>query len=83
MNDRILCWKKPSGKLSIVHPTTHIFRVNNAKIKVFRLLLVLEAHQLTQGTRIMYLMKNQGQKCYIPRTHNNFVILAMGHEIQQ
>lgn len=50
---------------------------------VFRLLLVLEAHQLTQGTRIMYLMKNQGQKCYIPRTHNNFVILAMGHEIQQ
>ena len=82
MDDGILCWRKSSSKSSNEYTTTYILRVNIAKTKV-PTLLVLEAHQLTQGTKIMYFMKNQCQRCYIPRTHNNFVYLAMGHENKQ
>lgn len=28
-------------------------------------------------------MRNQDQKCYIPRTHDNFVYLAVRHENKQ
>lgn len=65
------------------HYYLYLYRVHIIKTKVSTLLLFLEAHQLTQATKIMYFTKNQGQKCYIPRIHNNSVYLAMGHENKQ